>query len=252
MDGADRRRPDTHRTRGGREPSRSGVRVVAARVGRARVRTLPPCGRRLLRHCHLLRAAGATREASINRYNETPESMATARVAECVTRSMDHHRIQHTQNSVTNHGRAVTGYVVAASRRFEMFRTGDALHKCSSKRRHVSTALGREDRRLDVRRRNHHHRNLREGPRLRDVCRSELLNVLDDRQDGLNTLKSRVEVHKTDEVIFPDYVERRNVIRDVRTPTTSAAKSSTDNIVRDGQQRSALRLRRREASAAVG
>ena len=34
----------------------------------------------------LLRAAGGTREASINRYNETPESMATARVAECLTR----------------------------------------------------------------------------------------------------------------------------------------------------------------------
>jgi len=35
----------------------------------------------------LLRAAGATREASINRFDETPESMATARVAECLTRS---------------------------------------------------------------------------------------------------------------------------------------------------------------------
>jgi ankyrin repeat protein len=35
----------------------------------------------------LLRASGATREASINRFNELPESMATARVAEYLTRS---------------------------------------------------------------------------------------------------------------------------------------------------------------------
>ena len=35
---------------------------------------------------NLLRAAGATREASINRFNETPESMATPKVAECLTR----------------------------------------------------------------------------------------------------------------------------------------------------------------------
>ena len=33
----------------------------------------------------LLRAAGATREASINRFNEPPESMATPKVAECLT-----------------------------------------------------------------------------------------------------------------------------------------------------------------------
>jgi hypothetical protein len=35
----------------------------------------------------LLRAAGATREASINRFNETPESMATDRVADRLTRT---------------------------------------------------------------------------------------------------------------------------------------------------------------------
>jgi ankyrin repeat protein len=35
----------------------------------------------------LLRAAGATREASINRFNETPESMAADRVADCLTRT---------------------------------------------------------------------------------------------------------------------------------------------------------------------
>jgi ankyrin repeat protein len=37
---------------------------------------------------NVLRAAGATREASINLFNETPESMATPRVAECLTRSL--------------------------------------------------------------------------------------------------------------------------------------------------------------------
>ena len=36
----------------------------------------------------LLRAAGATREASINRWNETPESMATPRVAARLTRPL--------------------------------------------------------------------------------------------------------------------------------------------------------------------
>jgi ankyrin repeat protein len=35
----------------------------------------------------LLRAAGATREASINRFNETPESVATDRVADRLTRA---------------------------------------------------------------------------------------------------------------------------------------------------------------------
>ena len=37
----------------------------------------------------LLRAAGATREASINRWNETPEGMATSRVADRLTRLLD-------------------------------------------------------------------------------------------------------------------------------------------------------------------
>jgi hypothetical protein len=36
----------------------------------------------------LLRAAGATREASINRFGETPEGMARARVAERLTRNL--------------------------------------------------------------------------------------------------------------------------------------------------------------------
>ena len=36
----------------------------------------------------LLRAAGATREASINRWNETPEGMATPRVADRLTRPL--------------------------------------------------------------------------------------------------------------------------------------------------------------------
>jgi ankyrin repeat protein len=36
----------------------------------------------------LLRAAGATREASINRFNEQPEGMATARVAERLTQNL--------------------------------------------------------------------------------------------------------------------------------------------------------------------